>query len=327
MAKEIFLFFREKNSFTDGGVFASQWIDSTFFLHRRSVMTFDLKPVLKALLFSTSSSLGIKDIQAVFTRFHQQHGSTEGEEEPAEETAEADSAADADGWRPEDVPSLITVTQIREAVEAVNAELEERRDVYRIVETHDGFRMTTDSRYATWVRLLREEPRQMRLSQAALETLAIVAYRQPVTRSEMESIRGVSVDGALNRLIERELVEVIGRADLPGRPIQYGTTERFLEFVGIRTLEELPASDVLSQRQIDDWLREAAEAHHPGDRDVGLPEEPNDQEAVDPAVVGSSEGAPQELPAADDISRKESDESESPKKEPESTNPSTSTQS
>jgi segregation and condensation protein B len=290
-------------------------------------MTFDLKPVLKALLFSTSSSLDIKDIQAVFTRFHQQHGGAEGEEEAAEETAEADPDADADGWRPEDVPSLITVTQIREAVEAVNADLEERHDVYRIVEAHDGFRMTTDPRYATWVRLLREEPRQMRLSQAALETLAIVAYRQPVTRSEMESIRGVSVDGALNRLIERELVEVIGRADLPGRPIQYGTTERFLEFVGIRTLEELPASDVLSQRQIDEWLREAAEGHHPGDRDVGLPEEPGDGEPVDSAEAGSSGDAHEDPSDEETLSLEENRETEPPKRESESTNHSTSSHS
>ena len=235
-------------------------------------MTFDLKPVLKALLFSTSSPLTVKDIQAVFTRFHQQN-SAAGEEETAEEP-EGEPEEDSGGWRPEEVPSLVTSTQIREAVDTINAGLDEANDVFRIVEGHDGFRMATTPRYAPWVRLLREEPRRMRLSQAALETLAIVAYRQPVTRSEMESIRGVSVDGALNRLIERELVEVIGRADLPGRPIQYGTSEGFLEFVGVRSLEELPASDVLSQRQIDDWLREAAEEHHPGDRDVGLPEEP-----------------------------------------------------
>lgn len=188
--------------------------------------------------------------------------------------------------RSEDVPSLVTSTQIREAVDEINRELDERDDVYRIFEGHDGYRFVTRPRYAVWVRLLREDPKRMRLSQAALETLAIVAYRQPVTRPEMESIRGVSVDGALNRLIERELVQVTGRADLPGRPIQYGTTEKFLEFVGIRSLEELPASDVLSQRQIDEWLREAATPHHPGDADVGLPPEPA---AEPPGESGSGE--------------------------------------
>ncbi len=258
-------------------------------------MTFDLEPVLKALLFSTSSPLTVKDIQAVFTRFHQQNSPT-GEEETVEE-AEGEPEEDSEEWRPEEVPSLVTSTQIREAVEAINAGLEEANDVFRIVEGHDGFRMATTPRYAPWVRLLREEPRRMRLSQAALETLAIVAYRQPVTRSEMESIRGVSVDGALNRLIERELVEVIGRADLPGRPIQYGTSEAFLEFVGIRSLEELPASDVLSQRQIDDWLREAAEGHHPGDRDVGLPEESGAGEGGD---AGAEPGPAEEPPSEEE---------------------------
>ncbi len=230
-------------------------------------MTFDLKPVLKTLLFSTSSALTAKAIQAVFTRFHQENTAEEAAEEPEDE------AGESDGWRAEDVPSLVTATQIREAVDEINRELDECGEVYRVQEAHDGYRLVTRPEYAVWVRLLRDDVRRMRLSQAALETLAIVAYRQPVTRAEMESIRGVSVDGAINRLLERELVEVIGRADLPGRPIQYGTTETFLEFVGVRSLEELPASDVLSQRQIDDWLRQAAEGRHPGDSDVGLPEE------------------------------------------------------
>ncbi len=252
-------------------------------------MTFDLKSVLKALIFSTSSPLSVKNIQSVFTRYHQQD---EGSREEEEDVEASDDDTDTAGVAPEAVPSLVTSTQVREAVDEINREFEERGEVYQIIEGHDGYRFVTRPEYAIWVRLLREQPKRMRLSQAALETLAIVAYRQPVTRAEMESIRGVSVDGALNRLIERELVVVVGRADLPGRPIQYGTAERFLEFVGIRSLEELPASDVLSQRQIDDWLQEAATAHHPHDSDMGLPEEPGEkagEAGVDPS--GESENA------------------------------------
>jgi segregation and condensation protein B len=112
----------------------------------------------------------------------------------------------------------------------------------------------------------------MKLSQAALETLAVIAYRQPVIRSEVEKIRGVSIDSALNRLLEREFVQVVGRADLPGRPIQYGTSETFLEFVGLRSIEELPASDVLSPRQIDEWLHEVSNQHDVTEKEMGLPE-------------------------------------------------------
>jgi segregation and condensation protein B len=119
----------------------------------------------------------------------------------------------------------------------------------------------------------------MKLSPAALETMSIIAYRQPVTRAEMEAIRGVSIDSALHKLLELELVHVTGRAELPGRPIQYGTTDKFLEFTGIKELDELPASDVLSNHQIDDWMRQSDEPEEEiSDEDVGLSKEPNPDE-------------------------------------------------
>jgi segregation and condensation protein B len=110
-------------------------------------------------------------------------------------------------------------------------------------------------------------------SRAAMETLAIVAYRQPVTRAEIETIRGVSAEAGVNKLLERELIYVVGRADLPGRPIQYGTTDRFLEFVGVKSIDELPASDVLSSRQIDEWLNNAMNPAKLSDTDMGLSDE------------------------------------------------------
>ena len=89
--------------------------------------------------------------------------------------------------------------------------------------------------------------RPTRLSKPALETLAIIAYRQPITRAQMEEIRGVSVDGVIGTLVERELAEVVGRADGPGRPQTYGTTQMFLEYFGLRGLEELPDAEELRQ--------------------------------------------------------------------------------
>lgn len=113
----------------------------------------------------------------------------------------------------------------------------------------------------------------MKLSQSALETLAVVSYRQPVTRTEIETIRGVSAEAGVNKLLERDLIYIVGRADLPGRPLQYGTTDKFLEFAGMKSLDELPASDVLSSRQIDDWLQKATTAATPTDTDMGLADE------------------------------------------------------
>jgi len=130
-----------------------------------------------------------------------------------------------------------------------------------------------------------------------METLAIVAYRQPVTRAEMEAIRGVSVDSAVSKLLELELVLVTGRADLPGRPIQYGTTDKFLEFIGVRSIEELPASDVLSPSQITEWFRQSTQQEDITDKDVGLPEEEPRQQEVefDEAEQGDSEADEEEL--------------------------------
>jgi segregation and condensation protein B len=114
--------------------------------------------------------------------------------------------------------------------------------------------------------------RQTRYSRALLETLALIAYRQPITRAEIEQIRGVSADAGLAKLMERDLVYIVGRADLPGRPIQYGTTEAFLEFTGIKSLDELPSSDVLSPRQIDAWLQTTSDPRAASDADMGLDE-------------------------------------------------------
>lgn len=176
------------------------------------------------------------------------------------------------------MPDLITDAQLREALEAIEEELRLADSTYLVLEGAQGYRIVCNPRYARWVRALRNEPPPAKLSQSALETLAVVAYRQPVTRSEIEAVRGVSADAGLNKLLERELIYITGRAELPGRPLQYGTTEKFLEFVGVKTLVELPASDVLSPRQIDQWLQDAMNPSTPGDAEMGLPLEAGEGE-------------------------------------------------
>ncbi len=270
-------------------------------------MAFNLKKVLKTLLFSSSRPLSIKEIQETFTRFHEAGALMAGlesgaagppggdeiaagpEAKPAAESAAvevaeipAESPTDDELYR--DLPSLVTMAQIRDAMNEIALELRAADDVFLLTEAAQGFRLVTHPRFARWVRVLRDEPPPVKLSQSAMETLAIIAYRQPVTRAEIEHIRGVSADAGLNRLLERELIQIVGRADLPGRPIQYGTTEAFLDFIGVRSLDELPASDVLSQRQIDGWLQSAVIPAHPSDREMGLSEEGEEQLSLDDAA-------------------------------------------
>ena len=215
-------------------------------------MEFDIKSWLKALLFSTSDPLDIKQIQVVYNQVREeQFGVARNEEaganEPSEEDAEQPMTFTG-------FPVLLTSTSIREAMHELEREFENRNEVYRLLLTKDGYRLCIAPEYADWVRALRGEAKPLKLSQAALETLAIVAYRQPVTRAEMERIRGVSVDSALSRLIELDLVVSRGRAELPGRPLQYGTTDKFMDFCGLESLSDLPTSDIVSSEKLDEWV-------------------------------------------------------------------------
>ncbi|MBX7121900.1 MAG: SMC-Scp complex subunit ScpB [Opitutaceae bacterium] len=270
-------------------------------------MAFNLQKVLKALLFSSSQPLAIKDIQAVFSRFHEQATLPLAPEEPSDDASSADpspisnvegqssdsSVAIPGGDSPtshevaveavvassdtedaelyQDVPSLVTATQIREAMAALMESIRQENGVFLLIEGANGYRLVTHPRFARWIRILRDEPPPVKLTQSALETLAIVAYRQPVTRTEIETIRGVSAEAGISKLLERDMIYIVGRADLPGRPLQYGTTDKFLDFVGVKSLVELPSSDVLSPRQIDEWLKSAINPKPLTDAEMGLP--------------------------------------------------------
>lgn len=271
-------------------------------------MGFNLKKILRALLFSTSDPLTIKDIQAVVTRYHSE---LENAKKALAKNAEQNDSIiqmppdpQLDEPRGENsveqteiedimsqVPTLLTATQIREAMEEIAGELEENGDVCRLLQSSSGFKLAISKDYADWVRLLRNDPRPQKLTRAALETLAIIAYRQPVTRAEIEAIRGVNADSAITRLTEKELIFISGRADLPGRPVQFSTTSNFLDFIGVNSIEELPASDVLSPNQISEWIRRASSPQEIKEKDVGLPD--NDAEHNTREVVIDSENANQ----------------------------------
>ena len=139
---------------------------------------------------------------------------------------------------------------IAQAVHDLNKRYEESRSGLQIREIADAFHLVTRSEFVPWLRRLYEEHRPQRLSQPAMETLAIIAYRQPITRADMEAIRGVAVDGVVQTLLERGLIKIAGRSEVPGRPLLYSTTQEFLEHFGLKNVDDLPAVEELRKVNI-----------------------------------------------------------------------------
>ena len=140
--------------------------------------------------------------------------------------------------------------EVAAAVEQLKVEYIEQQRAFQVIEKAEGWRLATDPKYAPWVRQLFPPPKRARLSAPALETLAIIAYRQPITRADVEAVRGVNIDGVLQTLMEHGLVKVAGRAEIPGRPLLYETTEFFLDHFGLRDLDELPNVEELRKRNL-----------------------------------------------------------------------------
>jgi len=142
----------------------------------------------------------------------------------------------------EEVRALAKTKQdeIAQAMRELREEYASQQRGFCLVESAAGYKVVTSAESAPWVRQLFPENRPARLSPSALETLAIVAYRQPITRADIEAVRGVNVDGVMQTLTERGVIRITGRAEVPGRPLLYGTTEYFLEHFSLRSLDELP---------------------------------------------------------------------------------------
>jgi segregation and condensation protein B len=134
-------------------------------------------------------------------------------------------------------------TEARTLLKKLNKSLDCRSSAFQVVEVARGFQLLTRPQIAEWIRRLHGAPEQMRLSNPAMETLAVVAYRQPINRAEIEAIRGVQCGEILRVLMERDLLRIVGRAEELGRPYLYGTTKKFLQVFGLRRLEELPLID------------------------------------------------------------------------------------
>jgi len=134
----------------------------------------------------------------------------------------------------------VTPEKIKELFEGLRREYEERNGGLQIVEIAGGYQILTRREFAPWIKRFNLVKLSARLSRAAIETLAIIAYKQPIIRPEIEAIRGVNVEGILKNLLERRLIKILGRRDVPGKPLLYGTTKEFLHYFGLKDLSELP---------------------------------------------------------------------------------------
>lgn len=189
----------------------------------------ELKLVLESILFSSQKPLSIAELRQCLK-----------EAPPHSDTAIPKELEDAKPMA------------IEKALESLSVEYQNLGRSFRLVCVAGSWQFVNSPDYAPWVKaLFGHRPKPARLTQAALETLAIIAYRQPLTRAEAEQIRGVSVDGVLKMLIDRGLVEQAGRAEVLGRPMTFRTTELFLEYFGLKDLEGLPAADELRRIPVE----------------------------------------------------------------------------
>jgi segregation and condensation protein B len=191
-----------------------------------------LKAVVEALLFASQKPLALKEIA-----------------DALRSTAESFE----DG--PEVALAKASEAEIADSLRLLQNEYSELSRSFHLLEQVSGWVLVSRTEYQHWVRQLFPELRPTRLSAPALETLAIIAYRQPITKADVEAIRGVTVDGVMQKLLDAGLVKIAGRAEIPGRPLLYETTHHFMEHFGLKTLEELP--NALELRQIS--LPKAAE--------------------------------------------------------------------
>jgi segregation and condensation protein B len=186
----------------------------------------NLSQVVEALLFSAQKPLSLRDLCAAIKAAGDDH-----------ELAPNEFASGSEA-------------EIAATLEQLKIEYIDQGRAFRLVEKAEGWQLASDSVYAPWVRQLFPATKPARLTPPALETLAIIAYRQPITRADVEAVRGVAIESVLQTLMERGLVKISGRADVPGRPLLYETTQFFLDHFGLRNLDELPNAEELKRRYL-----------------------------------------------------------------------------
>lgn len=215
----------------------------------------DLPTIIESLLIASETPLPATElarlVRARATEFSDDSITENTENPPAPDSPEL--ALDLEAL------SAIDEEGILEAIKALNESYDASNRSFVVSQRAKGWKIHTRPDYAGFVKMLFPGRSPERLSPPAMETLAIIAYRQPVTKSALEAVRGVSCDGMLQKLLDRELVTIQGRADLPGRPLLYATTDLFLEHFGIKEIDELPNIGELRKVELPDGTEEEEE--------------------------------------------------------------------
>lgn len=207
------------------------------------IVRWQLSQVVEAILFASQKPMSVKELQAVLK------GAAEAEKENP-------SVA---------VFAKVPEGKLRAAIEVLELACMNSPCAHEVRETAAGWQLVTKPEFSPWLRQLFPENRSARLSAPAMETLAIIAYRQPITRADIEAVRGVAVDGVMQTLLDRGLVKIAGRSEIPGRPLLYETTVSFMEHFGLKDLDDLPNASEL--------------------RKIELPQAPISEEPAQPVVT------------------------------------------
>ncbi|HOW98667.1 MAG TPA: SMC-Scp complex subunit ScpB [Kiritimatiellia bacterium] len=234
----------------------------------------ELKEIIGAMLFVARQPLTLADLKRVMGQVAETQG---GITKDYARASEADLAA---------------------ALQQLKTDLVEKKVGLEINEVANGFRMENNALCGPWLRHLLEKGRPSRLSRPALETLAIIAYRQPCTRADIEKVRGVAVDQIIRNLLEMQLIRITGRSELPGRPWLFGTTQRFLEHFGLRDVDDLPSVQELRRLETEQIRKNAPAGAGAPPEEAGGGSEANaaGSEAPEgPADAGEPPAAEEEL--------------------------------
>lgn len=237
----------------------------------------ELRQIIGAMLFASKTPITVGEIRRCMEQVAESHGG-----------AARDFAA-------------VSVEDIRIAIETLGQLLESQKTGFHVIEVANGFRLENDANCGLWLRHLLQKGRPNRLSKPALETLAIIAYRQPCTRAEIESVRGVAVDQILRNLMDLQLIRITGRSELPGRPWMFGTAQKFLEYFGLRDVKELPGVEEL-RRMEEEQERKRAEAPVPEQQTLvdAEPASANNEDAPVPPEPSAGEDKGDDSDEADE---------------------------
>ena len=237
---------------------------------------FPLHRIVEAVLFASQKPVSAKELGAIF----------KGAAEAAKENP--DIAAFA----------KVKAARIQEAIQKLELEYSETGRSFEVRESAAGWQLVTRADFAPWLRQLFPENRQARLSAPAMETLAIIAYRQPITRADMEAVRGVAVDGVMQTLLDRNLVRIAGRSEIAGRPLLYETTQYFMDHFGLKNLDDLPNASELRRIALP---KANPQEEAPAEAQPAAEEKPAEPSASEPELFDPqpSESEPSEPPQSE----------------------------